>query len=156
MNQSKARDFYSAYYEGTLDFGLTQAFERALTTEAEVKAEYEQFVRVMEDLKVCKPLVEPPEDLHLKIRERVLATQLAAERVVPSNLPVNHRLRERCSTLALREGKHLSRERARIVHNAAPDLARLPPALVCGVGPETEQDGNCGAQKPRNRNGDGR
>ncbi|MCH8978237.1 MAG: hypothetical protein IH945_03215 [Armatimonadetes bacterium] len=80
MNQSKARDFYSAYFEGTLDSGLTQAFERALRTEAEIKAEYEQFVRVMDDLKACRSPVEPPADLHLKIRERVDAHILSTER----------------------------------------------------------------------------
>ncbi|MCH7945048.1 MAG: hypothetical protein IIC73_03415, partial [Armatimonadetes bacterium] len=80
MNQSKARDFYSAYFEGTLDSGLTQAFERALRTEAEIKAEYEQFVRVMDDLKACRSPVEAPDDLHLKIRERVDAHILSTER----------------------------------------------------------------------------
>ncbi|MCH8979873.1 MAG: hypothetical protein IH945_11620 [Armatimonadetes bacterium] len=80
MNQSKARDFYSAYFEGTLDSGLTQAFERALRTEAEIKAEYEQFVRVMDDLKACRSPVEPPADLHLKIRERVDAHILSTDR----------------------------------------------------------------------------
>ena len=80
MNQSKARDFYSAYFEGTLDSALTQAFERALRTEAEIKAEYEQFVRVMDDLKACRDPVEAPADLHLKIREHVDAHILSTER----------------------------------------------------------------------------
>lgn len=80
MNQSKARDFYSAYHEGTLDSGLTQAFERALRTEAGIKAEYEQFIRVMDDLKSFRTTVEAPADLHLKIRERVDAHIISTER----------------------------------------------------------------------------
>lgn len=79
MNLNKARDFYSAYFEGTLDAGLTQAFDRALETEAEVKAEYEQFVRIMMELYELKEPVEVPDDLHLMIRERVDAHILESE-----------------------------------------------------------------------------
>jgi len=79
MNLNKARDFYSAYYEGSLDAGLTQAFERALENEAEVKAEYEQFVRIMKDLDGLGQPVDVPDNLHLMIRDRVDAHILATE-----------------------------------------------------------------------------
>lgn len=71
MNLNKARDFYSAYYEQTLDDGLRQAFERAMELDAQVSAEYRQFVRIMEHLKGFEAPVEVPADLHAKIRERV-------------------------------------------------------------------------------------
>ncbi len=74
MNLNKARDFYSAYHEGSLDDGLKQAFERALSADAEVSAEYKQFVRIMQELKTLDTPVAVPADLHLKIRERVDAS----------------------------------------------------------------------------------
>ena len=80
MNRNKSRDFYSAYYEGTLDAGLTQAFERSLANEAEVKAEYQQFVRIMDELKELREPITVPENLHLLIRERVDAHIIATER----------------------------------------------------------------------------
>jgi hypothetical protein len=71
MNLSKARDFYSAYYEGTLDGGLKQAFERALEQDDQISSEYGQFTRIMQELGTVAAPVEVPADLHLKIRERV-------------------------------------------------------------------------------------
>jgi hypothetical protein len=79
MNLSKARDFYSAYYEETLDEGLRQAFERAMAQDAQVSAEYRQFVRIMGELKALDNPVGVPADLHLKIRERVDANINALE-----------------------------------------------------------------------------
>ena len=79
MNLNKARDFYSAYYEGTLDDGLSQAFERAMSLDAAVGAEYAQFVRIMGELKALQTPVEVPADLHLKIRERVDAHIIGLE-----------------------------------------------------------------------------
>ncbi len=80
MNLNKARDFYSAYHEGSLDDGLKQAFERALASDASVSAEYQQFVRIMAELKTLDTPVKVPADLHLKIRERVDANINAIER----------------------------------------------------------------------------
>jgi anti-sigma-K factor RskA len=79
MNLTKARDFYSAYHEGTLDEGLKQAFERALANDAAVSAEYQQFVRIMGELRTVARPVSVPTDLHLKIRERVDASINAQE-----------------------------------------------------------------------------
>lgn len=80
MNLNKARDFYSAYHEGTLDEGLKQAFERALATDAEVAAEYRQFQAIMAQLGEEADPVVVPADLHLKIRDRVDAHINAAEK----------------------------------------------------------------------------
>jgi hypothetical protein len=71
MNLNKARDFYSAYYEQSLDEGLRQAFERAMAQDAQVSAEYRQFVRIMEELKALDVPVAVPSDLHAKIRSKV-------------------------------------------------------------------------------------
>jgi anti-sigma-K factor RskA len=79
MNLTKARDFYSAYHEGTLDEGLKQAFERALANDAEISAEYRQFVRIMGELRTIARPGAVPADLHLKIRERVDASINAHE-----------------------------------------------------------------------------
>lgn len=48
MNLSRAREHFSAYREGELDQGLRTAFEKALASDAELKAEYESFVSAME------------------------------------------------------------------------------------------------------------
>jgi hypothetical protein len=79
MNLNKARDFYSAYYEKSLDEGLRQAFERAMELDSQVSAEYQQFVRIMDQLKALEAPVQVPSDLHLKIRERVDAHIIAQE-----------------------------------------------------------------------------
>jgi hypothetical protein len=71
MNLNKARDFYSAYFEGTLDEGLRQAFERARASDAQVAAEYAQFERIMLELKALDSPVAVPADLHTTIRRRV-------------------------------------------------------------------------------------
>lgn len=71
MNLDRAREFYSAYYEGGLDDGLRQAFQRALTKDPKVADEYAQFVRIMDDLKNIDRPVEVPEGLHDKIMARV-------------------------------------------------------------------------------------
>lgn len=80
MNLNKARDFYSAHYEGSLDEGLNQAFERALASDAAISAEYRQFVRIMQEMRAVAKPVSVPSDLHLKIRERVDANINAQEK----------------------------------------------------------------------------
>lgn len=71
MNQTKARDLYSHYHEGSLDEGLRQAFERAMQNDPNIRSEYEQFVRVLGDLNSMAKPVEVPADLHQRIRERL-------------------------------------------------------------------------------------
>lgn len=72
MNAEKAREFFSAYYEGTLDGGLKQAFERALAADARIGAEYEAFKRTCAQLELLKtPVPAPPYDLHDRIMAKL-------------------------------------------------------------------------------------
>lgn len=72
MNVAKAREYFSAYHEGTLDRGLREAFERALKTDAQVAAEYKAFASLMEGLGAYGAAsIEPPDDLHEKISARL-------------------------------------------------------------------------------------
>lgn len=75
MNLDRAREFYSAYYEGGLDDGLRQAFQRALTKDQKISDEYSQFVRIMGELKHLKTDVDLPADLHEKISTRLDAVE---------------------------------------------------------------------------------
>jgi len=50
MNHDKARDFFSAYYEGTLEGGLKQSFEAKLRSEAVLQADYAAFVETVHEL----------------------------------------------------------------------------------------------------------
>lgn len=72
MNPSKAREFFSSYFEGTLDAGLCQALERTLRTDAELQAEYRAFERTMDRLGSLKETeVEVPYDLRERIAARL-------------------------------------------------------------------------------------
>ncbi len=71
MNINKARDFFSAYYEGELGGGIKEAFERSLTTDPALKSEYEEFVQIMKMLEEPIPEVPAPHDLHEKIMTRL-------------------------------------------------------------------------------------
>lgn len=72
MNPSKAREFFSSYFEGTLDTGLCQAFERTLRTDAELQAEYRAFEQTMDRLGSLKETqVEIPFDLRERIAARL-------------------------------------------------------------------------------------
>ncbi|QYK53624.1 MAG: hypothetical protein KF824_01740 [Fimbriimonadaceae bacterium] len=71
MNINKARDFFSAYYEGELGGGIKEAFERSLTTDPALKAEYEEFVEIMKMLEEPVEEVPAPHDLHDKIMARL-------------------------------------------------------------------------------------
>ena len=72
MNLAKAKDYFSAYYEGSLDKGLQQSFEARLREDAQLQAEYRAFERTMHDLEAMGRIeVEPPADLHDKIAARL-------------------------------------------------------------------------------------
>ena len=65
MNLNKARDFYSDHYEGKLEAGLRQAFERAMAADPHIEADYREFCAAMEQLNdFGKAEVEIPFDLH--------------------------------------------------------------------------------------------
>jgi len=50
MTLEKARDYFSAYYEGTLEPGLRQAFEHRLNSDSSLQADYAAFTETMEEL----------------------------------------------------------------------------------------------------------
>jgi len=54
MNASKARDFFSSYYEGTLDGGLRQSLDTAFREDATLQADYSAFVETIHDLDSLK------------------------------------------------------------------------------------------------------
>ena len=72
MNISKARDFYSDYYEGTLDASLKQVFERALASDSEIRADYNEFCALMEEMSSLQEVTAPePNFLHERIMTRI-------------------------------------------------------------------------------------
>ena len=72
MNLTKARDYFSDYFEGTLDRGLKQSFEARLREDAQLQAEYKAFERTMQSLAAFGHAeVEPPSDLHDRIAARL-------------------------------------------------------------------------------------
>jgi len=54
MNSNKARDFFSSYYEGTLDGGLRQSLETAFREDVSLRADYSAFVETVEELDALK------------------------------------------------------------------------------------------------------
>lgn len=72
MNSNKAREFFSSYFENSLDSGLRQAFERTLRVDAELQAEYRAFELTMSRLGDMKDVeIEVPFDLKEKIGARL-------------------------------------------------------------------------------------
>ena len=62
MNQDKAREFFSALYEGSLEPALKQSVESRLRSDPELQADYSAFVSTMEDLRVL-----PDEDIAVPV-----------------------------------------------------------------------------------------
>lgn len=76
MNQEKAREFFSAYYEASLEPGLRQAFEAKLDSDFELQADYAAFVATMEELETMS-LEEIPVPSFLNDR---IAARMEVER----------------------------------------------------------------------------
>ncbi|MEQ1935810.1 MAG: hypothetical protein ABL962_18290 [Fimbriimonadaceae bacterium] len=87
MNVNKAREYFSAHYEGSLDRGLKQSFELALKQDAQLQAEYRAFERTMLELDGLSAItVEPPEDLHERISARLDRVAWEAKQAKPSGI----------------------------------------------------------------------
>lgn len=72
MNRDKAREYFSAYAEGTLEPGLMQTFEQRLKTDAGLQAEYQEFEDTYEQLSGLRFVSdEVPFDLHERIQARL-------------------------------------------------------------------------------------
>jgi hypothetical protein len=76
MNQNKARDFFSAYYEGSLEGGLKQSFESTLRSDANLRSDYAAFVETVEELDMLKhEVIEIPIFLSDRIASRLEEVQ---------------------------------------------------------------------------------
>ena len=76
MNTDKAREFFSAYYEGALEGGLKQSFELALRTDAALQSDYSAFVETIQHLDELKHEdIEIPTYLSDRIATRLEAVQ---------------------------------------------------------------------------------
>ncbi len=72
MNNEKAREFFSSYFEGTLEPGLRQSFERKLSSNSELNREYRMFENALSELSDLKLEDIPiPSDLHEIISARI-------------------------------------------------------------------------------------
>lgn len=72
MNAEKAREYFSSYFEGELQGGLKESFERSLNTNAQVQAEYRAFEQTMQGLgSLYADVPEPDFDLHERISQRI-------------------------------------------------------------------------------------
>jgi len=72
MNQDKARDFFSAYYENVLDAGLKQSLEQRLREDAILEADYIAFSETIEALDSLKhEEIEIPSFLSDRIATRL-------------------------------------------------------------------------------------
>lgn len=68
MTNEKAREYFSAYSEGTLDAGLAHSFEAKLKVDAGLRGEYDQFVSMLKELEALRfEEIEVPFDLNDRI-----------------------------------------------------------------------------------------
>lgn len=76
MNQEKAKEFYSAHFEGTLESGLKQTFEQKLRSDAVLRADYQAFVKTVASLDWLKTEdIEVPSFLSDRIATRLEAAR---------------------------------------------------------------------------------
>lgn len=72
MNQEKAKELFSPYYEGTLEPGLAQALDLSLSRDPDLRKEFEQFERTYDELRSLKfETIEIPAELADKIAARI-------------------------------------------------------------------------------------
>ncbi len=72
MNAEKAKEYFSAYVEGTLDKGLRQQLDQKLASDANLRMEMEAFRSVITGLDGLRAVpVEIPSDLNDKIQARL-------------------------------------------------------------------------------------
>jgi hypothetical protein len=84
MTQDKAREYFSAYYEGTLDRSLRQAFEHRLTSDRTLQADYAAFAETMSELELLPhEEIEIPMYLNDRIAARVSEERAKRKSRVP-------------------------------------------------------------------------
>ncbi len=76
MNQDKAKELFSAYYEGSLDGGLRQSLEMNFQTDTSLREDYSAFVETMEGLDALRfEQIEIPLYLSDRIATRLETVQ---------------------------------------------------------------------------------
>lgn len=84
MTQDKAREYFSAYYEGTLDRSLRPAFENRLHSDRTLQADYAAFVETMAELELLPAEeIEVPAYLNDRIAARISAERAKQKSRVP-------------------------------------------------------------------------
>lgn len=82
MTTDKAREFFSSYYEGTLEDGLRLSLDQALREDADLREEYDLFSQTMKELDTLGEFEAPaPFDLHDRIVARL--EEAEQKKVVP-------------------------------------------------------------------------
>lgn len=72
MTNEKAREYFSAYSEGTLDAGLAHSFESKLKVDGALRDEYAQFVSMLQELEALRyEEIEVPFGLNERISAAV-------------------------------------------------------------------------------------
>jgi hypothetical protein len=72
MTNDKAREFFSAYADGTLEPGLKQSFEHRLRSSSSLQQEYRDFEQTLDELGALRfEYIEVPNDLHDRITARI-------------------------------------------------------------------------------------
>lgn len=72
MNNDKAREFFSSYFEGTLEPGLRQSLDRQFASNHDLRAEYNLFENTLSELSNMKmEEIRIPSDLHEIISARL-------------------------------------------------------------------------------------
>ncbi|MDR3690437.1 MAG: hypothetical protein P4L46_13735 [Fimbriimonas sp.] len=84
MNQDKAREFFSAYYEGILEGGLKHSFEQSLRSDAVLQADFAAFTETIRELDALKDEeIEIPIFLSDRIASRLEEAQNKQRRGLP-------------------------------------------------------------------------
>ncbi len=82
MNASRAREYFSAFHEGSLDAGLRQQFQKALASDPKLQEEFADFAIAYEALNFqADEVIEVPMNLSDQIATRLEAAQNAKPRV---------------------------------------------------------------------------
>jgi anti-sigma factor RsiW len=82
MNASRAREYFSAFHEGSLDAGLRQQFQKALASDPKLQEEFADFAIAYEAMNFqADEVIEVPMNLSDKIANRLEAAQNAKPRV---------------------------------------------------------------------------
>jgi len=79
MNSDKAREFFSAYHDGTLESGLRKALDQKFNVDKVLAADYSAFAETIRDLNALK---DEQIDIPMFLSDRI-ATQLEAVSAAP-------------------------------------------------------------------------